>query len=77
MRCKNLVSMNVELGGYISYAFRYFSHGLDHEMLYWPAPVAIRVSSVKEHAALSGAAAEVCYKKMNRHESYSLNNHEI
>lgn len=55
MRYKNLVSMNVELGGYISYAFRYFSHGLDHEMLYWPAPVAIRVSSVKEHVALSGA----------------------
>lgn len=77
MRYKNLVSMNVELGGYISYALRYFSHGLDHEMLYWPASVAIRVSSVKELRPYQERAAEVCYKKMNRHESYSLNNHEI
>lgn len=77
MRYRNLVSMNVDLGGYISYAFKNFSHGLDHEMLYWPTSVAIRVSSLKEHAALLGAAAEVSDKKLNRHESYSLNNHEI
>lgn len=54
----------VIIGGNISYAFDHFSKELFHEISSWPAPVTVRISSLKENAALLGAAAEVFDKKL-------------
>jgi len=58
----------VIIGGNISYAFEHFSQELLHEISSWPAQLSVRISSLKENAALMGAAAEVLDKKLIGHE---------
>ncbi len=64
------------IGGNISNAFEYFSKELGQELARRKTRVAIRVSELKENAALIGAAAEEFDKELTVHELYNYKRHE-
>lgn len=66
----------IVIGGNISYAFAHFSKALSDELAHTKTTVTIRVSELKENAALIGAAAQEFDRKLNIYESNNYKSHE-
>jgi glucokinase len=64
------------VGGNISYAFSHFSKALVAGLSHPQSQVTVKVSVLKENAALMGAAAQKFDKDLNELEPYNYNIHE-